>query len=350
MAEKKVGKRIVREIDFSTLRKTRIPIRKIQEEHRRLVETVSRKERKAVTRGVRLPSLYELNQESGDALQVGDPLLLVRHWGNYCAVAKTLKLIFEKEELKKLRALEIGGGAVFPYWLAQELGCQYLASDYQEKISEYGRTVLAEGEDKFQFLQVDATQMEASLADRPPFDLIVINECLEHLTNQQLEAFSKGAESFLKRGGIVIGTTPNRAMYPDETPSNYPPHVYERSEYTREELAKALKRFAPGLATKEILGIFNEQVTRRIRKNFGWERLGNSVNQALLTRFPGLQSRLEKLVYKGIKGIRLLRRGKGGRARVEFPEWAQKVWVKGFDEGSGEEAAFGLLFILQART
>lgn len=359
--ERKVRESVLKTADFSQLDQPKIQITEIEEEHNKFVQLVNQKEQEAQERGIPIPTPSELNKEGGDALQVHNPLLLVRHWGNYQAVAATLETLVGKERLETLRVLEIGGGAIFPLWMAQKLGCEYLGSDYQEKIADYAKSVLAGG--NFQFLCVDATKMSETLKGQEPFDAIIINECLEHLTDPQLAAFFEGAYQFLKEGGIVIGTVPNRAMHPDKKPSNYPPHVYKYSEYTKGELKDILnrldRRFSTNLAQmfqiKQILGIVNEEVAKRIRKNFRWERLGNTIFGYILKVFPKgsrqetILDRTMDLLYQAshtFRGGKKKREIIATRVPLQFPEWAKQTKITLINEKT-EKNAFGLLFIFQ---
>ncbi len=301
----------------------------LEKEYHSLINKLNQREK----RGQKQSSAM-INREGGDATLVNSPLLSTIHLSNYLAVARVVEALAKKKSnLANLRILGVGeGSGVFAFYLASILKPKvYLATDYQKELVNYGQAILSQGPLKFSFL--DATKM-TSIEDSS-FDVIVACEFIEHIPTQGLVAFLKESKRVLKKGGVVIATTPNKGFHPGKVHSGYPHHL---TEFTAKELEALLEnRLAQVFDQEAIFYLLNRKICQERRRRLLFELVINRVYGLFLKLLPleKIFTRLSEIMGKEIK-----------RKKLTFPpEYSQTRLAY---HSVNDKDAFGLCLVLQA--
>lgn len=319
----------------------KIIIDSIEEEYNFLIKRVNQRERGAKKQFSLVLEPGGLNREGGDATLVNDPLLSAVHFSNYLSVREIIKALFpKKDQQANLKILGVGEGTgLWSYFLASSLKPkQYLATDYQDRLVDYGQKVFTEG--SLEFTKLDVIKMD--LIQDKSFDVIVACELIEHIFSDNLVAFLKGSKKLLKKGGVVITTTPNRSCRPQAEFSGYPFHF---TEFTAQELMDLVKKELPKTFRYcTVLHIANKRVCQEIRKRFPLERVLNSVYRLLLRLFPPNTKR-EEVINRIINRLYKI---KGGMKRKELSLPKEYNQTRLVYQPEDEAQAFGLCLVLQA--
>jgi len=314
----------------------------LEREYNFLIKELNQREKNAKKQGVTIPGFEIINREGADSTSVNNPLLSAVHLSNYLAVARIIEsLVAKKSNLAKIRILGVGEGAgVFAYFLTSTLKPKaYLATDYQKQLISYGQKVLNDG--PLRFARVDATAMQ-SIKDGS-FDIIVACEFIEHIPTKSLIAFLKESRRVLKKGGVVIATTPNKSCHPGEKNSGYPHHF---TEFTAKELNSLIKtRLAQHFSQHAIFYLVNEKICQEKRRRFPIEQITNRLFAILLKLFPK-RSQREKILDQALTALYKIIKKEAKRKELTFPkEYNQtKLVYRPVDA----KKAFGLCLVLQA--
>lgn len=260
----------------------------IEEEYNTLVKEANRREQEVLFRGKKFPGPEILNKEGADATIGNRALSSTIHFENYSTAGLILQRMLPG--LSRRVLLEIGSGAgIFSDYLARRLKPKlYLATDYQPDVINYGRVL--EGE-SLKFAVLDATNMGLAAES---VDGIVACEVAEHVSLQKILA---EAYRVLKKDGVLVGTTPDRASHPNGEFSFYPFH---QTEYTQEELRSLLKE--SGFQEIEIFRLINKGIVAEKNRYFRIEQLINKTYRLGIKLFPK-GSRGELVLNNFLRGV-----------------------------------------------
>jgi 2-polyprenyl-3-methyl-5-hydroxy-6-metoxy-1,4-benzoquinol methylase len=310
----------------------------LEKEYNQLVSKANQKEKKVKTSSF---DPEKLNKEGADATLVNNPYLSAVHFFNYLAAKGVIEsLVPKKESLPQINLLGIGeGSGIWSFFLASTLKPKsYLATDYQQWLVDYGQLVF--GNKTLKFSRVDATKMSSIKSHS--FDVVLACEFIEHISTQQLLAFLKQGKRVLKKNGVLIATTPNRACHPGKKFSGYPFHL---TEFTAQELEGLIVKNLPQtFAQRVVFHLINQKICQEKRKGFFLEQLANHIYQVILNLFPK-GSQQEKSLDKIMGYLYRLKKGER-RRKLSFPkEYNQTRLVY---QPRDETQAFGLCLVLQA--
>jgi 2-polyprenyl-3-methyl-5-hydroxy-6-metoxy-1,4-benzoquinol methylase len=327
-------KQLEKKIELKPLRLTP----SLKNEYHLLVAKINLREAKAQ----RKSSLEITNREGGDATLVNQPLLAAIHLGNYLAMAAIIKsLVKKKKNLHQLKILGVGeGSGTFAFYLASVLKPKiYLATDYQKRLVNYGQAVFGQG--PLHFANLDATKM---VTLKPhSFDVLVASEFIEHISTSDLIIFFKQAQRVLKKGGVLLATTPNKSCHPGKLYSGYPHHF---TEFTAEELETLLKTHLSHLFSQEaIFYLVNKKISQEKRRRLPLELVVNRLLGLFLKLFPQ-ESQQEILLDRFLTFLFKSLKKEVKRKKLTFPrEYDQTNLV--FQPKKPQDA-FGLCLVLQA--
>jgi len=126
-----------------------------------------------------------------------------------------------------------------------DIGCGegYITNNYGGKCKkiigiDYSEEAIKEGKTEYPHLELFHMSCSTLKFDADHFDKVVCFEVLEHLTKLQAQKTVQEIHRVLKKGGMVIGSTPLRTTE-YSTPATYS-HIHEYSEY---ELRTLLNQF-----------------------------------------------------------------------------------------------------------
>ena len=320
---------------------TKKPLRltlSLEKEYHHLVEKINQREVKAQKRS----SLEITNREGGDATLVNQPLLSAIHLSNYLAVASIIKaLIKKKSDLNKLKILGVGeGSGAFAFYLASVLKPKtYQSTDYQKRLVDYGQAVFGEG--SLSFAPLDATAMTS--IKNHSFDVLIASEFIEHIPTSDLVAFLKLAQRVLKKGGVLLATTPNKGCHPDKVYSGYPHHF---TEFTAQELDDLIKtHLAQVFCQEAIFYLVNRKIGQEKRCRLPLELVVNRLFGLFLKLIPK-ESQREKVLDKLLTNLLKTMKKEVKRKKLTFPrEYDQTTLTS---QPDNPQEAFGLCLVLQA--
>ncbi|MCJ7792678.1 MAG: methyltransferase domain-containing protein [Candidatus Marinimicrobia bacterium] len=310
----------------------------LEKEYNLFVEKINQREAKAQKES----SLEITNREGGDATLVNQPLLSAIHLSNYLAVTAIIKaLVKKKSDLNKLKILGVGeGSGAFAYYLSSALQPQtYLATDYQQGLVDYGQAVFGEG--YLSFSPLDATKMAA--IKNHSFDVIVASEFIEHIPTSNLVAFLKQSRRVLKKGGVLLATTPNKGCHPGKVYSGYPHHF---TEFTAQELDDLIKtHLAQVFCQEAIFYLVNRKIGQEKRRRLPLELVVNRLFGLFLKLIPK-ESQREKVLDKLLTNLLKTMKKEVKRKKLTFPrEYDQTTLTS---QPDNPQEAFGLCLVLQA--
>jgi len=310
----------------------------LEKEYHLLVAKINQRETKAQKES----SLEITNREGGDATLVNQPLLSAIHFSNYLAAAAIIKTLMKKKsDLNKLKILGVGeGSGAFAFYLASVLQPQnYLATDYQKRLVDYDQTVFGQG--SLRFARLDATKMTA--IKNHSFDVLVANEFIEHIPTADLVAFFKQAQRVLKKGGVLMATTPNKGCHPGKLYSGYPHHF---TEFTAQELDSLIKTYLDQVFRQEaIFYLVNHKISQEKRRRLPLELVVNRFFGLFLKLIPK-ESQREKVLDKLLTNLLKTMKKEVKRKKLTFPREYDQTTLN--SQPDNPQEAFGLCLVLQA--
>jgi SAM-dependent methyltransferase len=168
-------------------------------------------------------------------LKEKDPLNYLANSENmYWAIKKSLENNFQDK--KNIKVLEIGSGLGYTTYALNKSGYSCVGIDISKEAVERAK-------EKFGDYYVAADIFEASKNIKEKYDAVIMTELIEHVESPV--DFIKEAFKFLKDGGKLIITTPNKSFYPSGTiwKSDIPPvHLYWMGEETFLNIGKTLNK------------------------------------------------------------------------------------------------------------
>lgn len=130
------------------------------------------------------------------------------------------------------------------------------------------------GGDRIQYIHADAERYNAG-----HFDLIVSFETIEHLDNRQ--SFLENLSTMLNENGMLIISTPNKAITSPMKPAHKIRNKYHKYEYVEQEFVSALQNV--GFNTIQKFGqhpypwIFNIQFLSRLLRRWKKDKIETAV-------------------------------------------------------------------------
>lgn len=133
--------------------------------------------------------------------------------------------------------LDAGSGEGYGVHLMAETAARVVGIDISRDAVEHARATYGRQNLEFQVGSVDALPFEDGT-----FDVVVSFEVIEHLEPQLQAAFLREAQRVLKREGLLVISTPNKAVYSDDANQH---NRYHKKEFYVDEFQSFLSRTFP---------------------------------------------------------------------------------------------------------